>query len=296
MKKNNNGVSLMSLVITIIILLIIASMSIYYGVTKNIDTTTSTVSYGEVFEVCEAVSQRALMNKLNASLYPLIGTKLSDASPVTVDNINYGDDWYRIETTEDFSNLSLENVKRSYLVNYITSEVVTESPVTYENNRYYNSTDLKNAINGTSSSVSNDMYDIQKGVNKPVLVKGMVPVKNVNGTWIVTDSSDDEWYDYSQENKIWANVMLMDELTVSGYTNAEIRSTSLSDLKGKVVTNNGSMLVWIPRYSVNSANEIVYSNLLNDYLSDGYSVPEAFKENNSNLTGIWVSKYDVEYK
>lgn len=296
MKKNNNGVSLMSLVITIIILLIIASMSIYYGVTKNIDTTTSTVSYGEVFEVCEAVSQRALMNKLNASLYPLIGTKLSDASPVTVDNINYGDDWYRIETTEDFSNLSLENVKRSYLVNYITSEVVTESPVTYENNKYYNSTDLKNAINGTSSSVSNDMYDVQKGVNKPALVKGMVPVKNVNGTWIVTDSSDDEWYDYSQENKIWANVMLMDELTVSGYTNAEIRSTSLSDLKGKVVTNNGSMLVWIPRYSVNSANEIVYSNLLNDYLSDGYSVPEAFKENNSNLTGIWVSKYDVEYK
>ncbi len=296
MKKNNNGVSLMSLVITIIILLIIASMSIYYGVTKNIDTTTSTVSYGEVFEVCEAVSQRALMNKLNASLYPLIGTKLSDASPVTVDNINYGDDWYRIETTEDFSNLSLENVKRSYLVNYITSEVVTESPVTYENNKYYNSTDLKNAINGTSSSVSNDMYDVQKGVNKPALVKGMVPVKNVNGTWIVTDSSDDEWYDYSQENKIWANVMLMDELTVSGYTNAEIRSTSLSDLKGKVVTNNGSMLVWIPRYSVNSANEIVYSNLLNDYVSDGYSVPEAFKENNSNLTGIWVSKYDVEYK
>lgn len=296
MKKNNNGVSLMSLVITIIILLIIASMSIYYGVTKNIDTTTSTISYGEVFEVCEAVSQRALMNKLNASLYPLIGTKLSDASPVTVDNINYGDDWYRIETTEDFSNLSLENVKRSYLVNYITSEVVTESPVTYENNKYYNSTDLKNAINGTSSSVSNDMYDVQKGVNKPALVKGMVPVKNVNGTWIVTDSSDDEWYDYSQENKIWANVMLMDELTVSGYTNAEIRSTSLSDLKGKVVTNNGSMLVWIPRYSVNSANEIVYSNLLNDYVADGYSVPEAFKENNSNLTGIWVSKYDVEYK
>ena len=296
MKKNNNGVSLMSLVITIIILLIIASMSIYYGVTKNIDTTTSTVSYGEVFEVCEAVSQRALMNKLNASLYPLIGTKLSDASPVTVDNINYGDDWYRIETTEDFSNLSLENVKRSYLVNYITSEVVTESPVTYENNKYYNSTDLKNAINGTSSSVSNDMYDVQKGVNKPALVKGMVPVKNVNGTWIVTDSSDDEWYDYSQENKIWANVRLMDELTVSGYTNAEIRSASLSDLKGKVVTNNGSMLVWIPRYSVNSANEIVYSNLLNDYVSDGYSVPEAFKENNSNLTGIWVSKYDVEYK
>lgn len=296
MKKNNNGVSLMSLVITIIILLIITSMSIYYGVAKNIDTTTATVSYGEVFEVCEAVSQRALMNKLNASLYPLIGTKLSDASPVTVDNINYGDDWYRIETTEDFSNLSLENVKRSYLVNYTTSEVVTESPVTYENNKYYNSTDLKNAINGTSSSVSNDMYDVQKGVNKPALVKGMVPVKNVNGTWIVTDSSDTDWYDYSQENKIWANVMLMDELTVSGYTNAEIRSASLSDLKGKIVTNNGSMLVWIPRYSVNSANEIVYSNLLNDYVSDGYSVPESFKENNSNLTGIWVSKYDVDYK
>ena len=72
--KNNKGISLMSLVITIILILIIASMSIYYGVSKNIDTATDTISYSEILAASQAVLQRALMNSLNASLYPRIGT------------------------------------------------------------------------------------------------------------------------------------------------------------------------------------------------------------------------------
>lgn len=289
--KNNKGISLMSLVITIILILIIASMSIYYGVSKNIDTATDTISYSEILDVSEAVSQRALMNRLNASLYPLIGTPLSDSNPIKIQNTSYGDNWYRLED-ENFSDLSLESVKNVYIVNYETNEVVSTSPIVYNGKTYYDSEEIRNAITGNTTSQLSNTYDAVKGVNKPILVSGMIPVKNLNGSWVITNSEDSEWYDYSSQNKIWANVMLMDDITISGYTNSEIRSVSLSELEGKVVTNNGSMLVWIPRYSTNSAGEIIYSNILNDYTKNGFSVPDSFKNN----TGIWMSKYDVEYK
>lgn len=293
--KKNKGVSLISLVVTIILILIIASISVYYGISKNIDRTTESVAYTEIFDISEAVSQRALMNRLNSSAYPLIGEPLTDAEPITISGVNYGDNWYKVEDN-DFSDLSLENIKNSYIVNYETSIVVSLTPIYYNETTYYASDELKKAITGVDATVSSDMYDSIKGVNKPVIVKGMLPVKNMNGVWIITTVDDEEWYDYSSENKIWANVMLTDEITVAGFSNEEVRAATLSELEGKAVTNNGSMFVWIPRYSTNSLGEIVYSYLLNDYTDDGFSVSEAFKDGYLNQTGIWISKYDVEYK
>lgn len=293
--KNNKGVSLISLVITIILILIIASISIYYGVTKNIDTTTETVSYTEIIDVEEAISQRSLMNKLNSSNYPLVGTPLTDSNPLVVSETSYGDGWYQLEES-DFSKLNLENVKKNYIVNYKDNLVVSTTPIKYNGVLYYNSEEIRNAISGTASSISSNMYDSIKKVNKPILVKGMIPVKNVNGKWIITNSDDQEWYDYSAQNKIWANVMLIDELSVTGYTNEQIRSASSSELQGKTVTSNGSMLVWIPRYTANSNGDITYSNLLNDYTENGFSLPDTFANNSSNSTGVWISKFDAEYK
>lgn len=293
--KKNKGVSLISLVVTIILILIIASISVYYGISKNIDRTTESVASTEIFDISEAVSQRALMNRLNSSAYPLIGEPLTDAEPITISGVNYGDNWYKVEDN-DFSDLSLENIKNSYIVNYETSIVVSLTPIYYNETTYYASDELKKAITGVDATVSSDMYDSIKGVNKPVIVKGMLPVKNMNGVWIITTVDDEEWYDYSSENKIWANVMLTDEITVAGFSNEEVRAATLSELEGKAVTNNGSMFVWIPRYSTNSLGEIVYSYLLNDYTDDGFSVSEAFKDGYLNQTGIWISKYDVEYK
>lgn len=293
--KKNKGVSLISLVVTIILILIIASISVYYGISKNIDRTTESVAYTEIFDISEAVSQRALMNRLNSSAYPLIGEPLTDAEPITISGVNYGDNWYKVEDN-DFSDLSLENIKNSYIVNYETSIVVSLTPIYYNETTYYASDELKKAITGVDATVSSDMYDSIKGVNKPVIVKGMLPVKNMNGVWIITTVDDEEWYDYSSANKIWANVMLTDEITVAGFSNEEVRTATLSELEGKAVTNNGSMFVWIPRYSTNSLGEIVYSYLLNDYTDDGFSVSEAFKDGYLNQTGIWISKYDVEYK
>ena len=122
----------------------------------------------------------------------------------------------------------------------------------------------------------------------------MIPVRNVNGKWLVTNEDDDRWYDYSAENKVWANVMLLDEITISGYSNEDVRNASLAELDGREVTTNGSMFVWLPRHTSNGTS-VVYSRLLDDYTKDGYSLTSSFVKDSHQVTGLWISKYDSDY-
>lgn len=290
--KRNNGVSLITLVITIVVMLILISISIYYGFNKNIIKSSEANRYTEIINLSEAISQRALFNRTNPDRFPIIGEKLTSANTKTINDIVYGEGWYYV-TAEDSTSLNLESVNGNYIVNYTTGEVIATNPIMYNNQTYYSSLEIKKAVLGENQAVvSSGMFDEQKSVNKPILVDGMIPVKNVAGKWIITNQEDSEWYDYSSENKIWANVMMLDEISVTDMTNEQIRllQNPISELSGKEVTSNGSMFVWLPRFSSNGTS-IVYSKLLEDYLEDGYALHSAFT--NSALSGIWISKYDA---
>ncbi len=294
--NNNKGISIITLIITIVIIIILAGMSIYYGLDKNIGETTNTMSYNEIFDVSESVSQRTLLNRINPDKYKLIGEKLTDANPKKINEITYGDGWYELLAKES-SKLGLENVKKNYVVNYKTGEVISYDPVYYENEEFFSSNDIKEAIGGETSATLAGLYDSVKGVNKPILVPGMIPVKNVSNEWYVTNADDEKWYDYSAGSQAWANIMLTDEITVEGFsTNEALRSASLSELEGKKVTKEGSMFVWIPRYTSNASNEIVYSNLTEDFTDEGFILNPAFTDGDQELTGIWISKYDADIK
>lgn len=291
--KKNNGVSLIALVVTIVVMLILAGVSIYYGTRENITAAYETDMYTEVLNICEATAQRALTNRMDAVRYPFVGTPLTDANPEIINNISYGDDWYLL-TKDNYFDLGLENVENEYVVNYTTGEVVSKEPIIYEDEEYYSSEDIKEVIGDEETPVSEDLYDIAKGVNKPILLTGMIPVRNANGKWLVTNESDERWYDYSSENKMWANVMLYDEITISGYTNEDIRNASLAELDGREIETHGSMFVWLPRHTSNGTG-VAYSTLLEDYTKDGYTLPSSFTKDSKPVTGIWISKYDSDY-
>ena len=70
-------------------------------------------------------------------------------------------------------------------------------------------------------SVENDLYDTDKEVNKPLLVKGMTPIKWNGSSWVDTTENDPDWYSYTTTDKKWANAR----------------------------TAEGSMWVWIPAYA-----------------------------------------------
>ena len=175
-----------------------------------------------------------------------------------------------------------------------------------------------------SSEIGINAISLEDNANSPKLKEGMIPVKWQNGSWVVTDSGDENWYNYN--GKQWANIMLTDGLVVEGITDAKM--ATLQEMKGKKVTTVGSMFVWIPRYaykitenyhkggdsisgkvdicflkeatntSVEEGKNIVEYNAgtTQNYtvFPDGYVVHPAFQYEQS-VTGLWVAKFEASH-
>ncbi len=118
----------------------------------------------------------------------------------------------------------------------------------------------------------NDTPDTSNA-NAPVLAPGMTPIKwDVNGNIVATTSSDSSWYNYS--NKHWANAQ----------------------------TADGSMWVWIPRYEYKiptphtSTAQTIAVNFVSGTgtsTTSGYTMHTAFTFGSTQLTGIWVAKFEA---
>ena len=308
--KNQKGISLIALIITLAVIIILAGFTIFEGLSSVNKKAEKTKTIYEVSELIDAVTNRGLLYRLNPNYYTYVGKNSFD--PIRIGKAGQQEtytgngDWYLISEQEHFAELGLDNVEGVYLVNYKNGSVISIDGVEYEDELYYSLNDLKREMGGGQTILADMTYNTEKGVNEPVLSEGMVPVKLKNEKWVVTDASDTEWYDYSLDQMAWANIMLKDELTVQGYTNEQVRNASLEELAGKEVTKEGSTYVWIPRYSASSLTEgesdIIFSNLTNDTTSaygETYSVPSAFtyvgEEETIELPGIWVSKYEASF-
>ena len=172
------------------------------------------------------------------------------------------------------------------------------------------------AEEGTPPEDDNEAVD---GVlaEKPQVREGMTPVKYINGTgWVKTTENDPEWYNYAENKKQWANVVLGDSI--------------FDTIGSEEVLNEDepySMLVWIPRYaykitsnyhygSENAGNiDIVFLDTANkakdgtDYSSKteypevtgegtasgamtDYVIHPAFDWDEKALAGFWVGKFE----
>lgn len=311
--KYNEGISLMTMVITIIVIIILAAVTIFNGLLQTGDKAIETKSVYEVYSIIDAVVNRALLHRLNPDYYQLVGDKSFENK--TINGVTYNNSeqkWYLLSSKKNFEDLGLENITGEYLVDYNTGSVVSTNGISYQGEIYYSLNDLQEKMGGGSTVLSYVEYDENKKVNRPVLSNGMIPVKPSGvKDWIVVTTDDEGWYDYSAEEMAWANVMLKDELTVkddSGriYSNEEVRNMSLSDLAGMKVETEGSAYVWIPRYTTSSLGEtgaeIIFSNLTNDttsYNGMAYTLPDAFTymddNNKIELPGIWISKYEASF-
>lgn len=323
--KSNRGISLLSLIITIIVILIIAAIAIMNGFSKNIDEAQFSKIYNEILEVENAVSQRGFEHKLDAIVYPYEKNQIySKENAITVNNVTYGEGYYLV-TPVELEKLGVTGATREYVVNYATGDVILKEPYYLADKEVYTKEDMLEVYTN-NSVITNAEYDQKKRVNKPVLTDGMLPVIFDGSNWIVVSKNDEEWYDYSIDSTggplRYANVMLMDDTTVkdsSGkiYSNEELRGMNLENIIGMKVLTEGSMFVWIPRYTFKEESDgsksIVYSKLTQDYTLNGYVKNPAFyygeytgaenteKSNTGytaggkELTGIWISKYEAGY-
>ncbi len=93
--------------------------------------------------------------------------------------------------------------------------------------------------------------------NAPVLNEDMIPVKwvydneeKISGKWVICTTIDPEWYNYSENAKMWANVMLIHDV------DEKIKNNGIKLEKGTELSEKqmGSMFVWVPRYATAPTN------------------------------------------
>lgn len=319
--KNNEGISLISLVVTLIVLIILVSITV-----NNLsDTSEKAVNQkilNEFIEIENAVKIQEKMITMDSTVHSYVGTKLTKATQMTINNKLYGEGYYLLKE-KDLIELGVDSSSKgkSYIVNYSTGEVVVTDPFIINKRPVYTKIEV---LSSQTSSFTYGVaeYDKTKGVNKPYLYEGMLPVKQDEGRWVVCSVNDTEWYDYVINGNgpiRYANVMLMDDIilynpeTAKTIPNEKVRATPIEQLVGCRVVIEGSMFVWVPRYTYKaSTGEITYSYLTSDYLLDGFVKAPAFYNgeyqgattdnanagyvaNGTELTGIWISKYQASY-
>ena len=154
-------------------------------------------------------------------------------------------------------------------------------------------------------------------VNAPVVKEGMIAVYYDNG-WKKADTNKDNWYNYNESKREWANVVTVKE------NGTKTRNYYQTSAEGEPIAEEDilAMFVWIPRYAYKITNgyhiaangtgeiDIKFLNGAGDTYEGGtavrqvntnaltngnkYVVHPAFTASNigEEITGMWVGKFE----
>ena len=332
---NNKGISVISLVVTIIVLVLISSITIYNGanmVTRSRERMAmdrlQTVANSIIAHEDELGYGRTVLGgsvndftSINLSGTP---DDMSDDLLIRIEADNsittheITDDVYMQVGSGDYEKMGLSNFsdtsnmppiffikapnydnEEEFIYEYKTPKYVKKSGIYEEEDFIYYISKSYSKIVKTNYKME---FDENRGVNRPLLADGMTPVimhfasndyERVNPT-IVEDIYRDDWYNYTKDSPMWANVMLK---TTDSYNIAN------------------RYYVWIPRFAYkiqdlykganfpdipSSAIDIVFLRENKDYISNnqvlptGFQVHPAFKyklnDKEVNISGFWISK------
>ena len=276
--KNERGISVLALAITVIVMLIITSITTYNGISVVKDARKKDAD-DKLSMICNSLRKDDQFLDfstgeivLTEQDYSALGLKeyYDEDYPVLVEKIN------TVEPTKKIIRYTLKMYDGNELTDlYANQEFTIEKAL--EKNTY-----------GTS-------FDETNNVNRPILLDGMYAVKS-DMTGLVDDIYTDAWYNYNSSSPSFAK-MKYD-----------------SDGDGSVADET-KVFVWIPRYAYsiqeyydglnnpvrpfvqvpNSAMKIVFlreeTNYMinNEVLPAGYRVHPAFKMGGKEHAGIWVA-------
>ena len=251
-KTKQNGITLIALVITIIVLLILAAVSIatltgQNGIlTRANDAKISTeiaeekekVQLSATGALAEELGEEIDINKLRTELGKYFESGKYDVQEGTNED---GTEGYIVTITQNDPNGRKYFVdKNGNVTEYIEMEQGEAEGTGGTNFKMSVGAIEVEFLEGTGYSTGD--------ANEPLLDENtMIPIKYNEETskWRATTKDDPDWYKYDTENRKWANVMLSDG-TYTVDTVPKDRDLEENEL--------GSMFVWIPRY----AYKIVY--------------------------------------
>ena len=169
----------------------------------------------------------------------------------------------------------------------------------------------------SSNSKTIQTIELKEAVNAPVVKEGMIAVYYDNG-WKKADANKDNWYNYHESKREWANVVTVKE------NGTKTRSYYQTSAEGAPIAEEDilAMFVWIPRYAYKITNgyhtaangtgeiQIKFLEGVEDTYEGGtavrqvdtnaltngnkYVVHPAFTASNigEEITGMWVGKFE----
>ena len=290
-KTKQNGITLIALVITIIVLLILAAVSIATltgenGIlTRANDAKTSTeiaeerekVELSATATLAEDLGGEIDIDKLRTELGKYFENGKYDVQEGTNED---GTEGYIVTITENDQNGRKYFVdKNGNVSEYIAKEPAEPTPGAGDNfSMGVGAIDIE-FLTGTSYNVGE--------ANEPLLDENtMIPIKydETSSKWIATTKDDPDWYNYDEINRKWANVMLSDG-TYTVDTVPKDRPLEENEL--------GSMFVWIPRYAYKIAyfdsetdkQEYIASNRTDTSKVIGYSDARGIVDDEGKVRG-----------
>lgn len=141
--KTQKGITLISLVITIIILLIISSIGINFGI-NGINSTKDSKLEAELNMVQHAVLEQYAKYKTTKDMVYLVGNKVSEeqlrgiTSELGITLVNIPDtysnkDYYKLDKAS-LKEIGIQETTDEYIINYISGEVINITQKRLSNN------------------------------------------------------------------------------------------------------------------------------------------------------------------
>ena len=277
MIKNMKGITLVALVITIVILLILAGISIQ-----------SITNTGLFENAKEAKKQSEIANIKEQIQLEIYAKQAENTGEITENEIK--------SILEKYGTINYEEDKTT--IKGITT------PKGYE----ISISDIYTGGFAEEKLVADGTWQNSKKVNSPELLIGMTPIKftepedKKEGTTVKTEYTDYNWYDY--EAKKWANAQTEDGsmwVWIPRYAYKINSSTQTCDIVFLIGTTDNY-------YDENGKLQTAKRQKTTDETMDtttGYTVHPAFT-NESNigfanggwdkeLSGIWVAKFEAGY-
>ncbi|MBO5412929.1 MAG: hypothetical protein J6A29_01250 [Clostridia bacterium] len=286
-KASTAGITLVALVVTIIVLIILAGVSINMILGENgiITKAQEASALTEKTEIITEMQLEALTRRMDNA------RNLTNQDVVDIFS-KYGE----IQYEEDNQTVKSVTTDKGYVI--LASEVLGNEQI-------------------SEAPVANGTYSYEKKVNTPQLLTGMTPLKyeyptdEAMGVEVETTVKDKTWYEYgtTYETKRWANVVTKDSNgEISAYwvwiprfaykINSSEQTTDIVFLIGKTdkYYDEDGKIQTAKRCT--SEDEVVLT-------TEGYTVHPAFTDESSinfrnggwdsELSGIWVAKFEAGY-
>ena len=322
--KNKKGITLIALVITIIILIILAgvSINILFGQEGIVEKAKEASFKSRFRQVEEAVQTYKLNKEAESILSDVVSSNVDNlpvASKLSSSQIDGLEETLKLEiqeisSVEDITTLNLYyidktkvKIKRDYIINVDTMQLYDIKGEKYFGKRHH-------TLNGEGQE--DKQKEKEEVEDMPTItIEGDIGWYSPNMNGFNKTYTFMEYYNKTDFTDI-KEVSVIEYIQNGKQSKIEENGKTyvLDDYQNKVWANiktTGTKLeawwVWIPRYAYNIEDKnmnIIFVDLNNkpigtrygDTLPDGYTVHSAFtpsgEDGSKNLQGIWMSKYE----